>query len=682
MRVRRRKLSQNWRLKMAERPNPALEVAALISDSAPQPQMSNKAKVGWNHVNNLIEEELTATLFGLNHNLITTEMAADTFSDTVQRVLKAKNVIKTKQKTTLSDHRPRQIERLVENLRQEKNKNRGRIVDQPQAFLHSMRAHNKALKDLNSWKRQRSSVKQEQAFWKNRWSFAKSACQPGMSVPSEPTFNSQTALAFFRSQHSPNDNETLIPSWVRQVLPSSYTSQFDLSPITPGIVKKVLKNTNKNSSPGEDEIRYSHLWNLPFSHQFLATLFSKILFQSQSCPERWCTARMKLVHKEGSTDDPSNFRPLAITSVVGKLFHKILALRMERYCLDNSIIDPSVQKGFLKNITGTYEHIFALNAILDQAIEQKRDLSISFLDLKNAFGSVSHSLIFEILYHLQIPLQVTNYIKDCYSRLRGYVQTKSWTTPKFPISRGVFQSDTLSPIIFLTTFSPILLLIQKWEHRGFQMIANIPGSEDLPPPESTIYVLWEEDNGEQKGWYRATVEYYSPNGKAHIHYANNDQEDISLHSCSWRYATKRNRVFVPTDGNLPKEPQKQVPPQLKSSIGSEHKAKCFADDLTLLSPSMEDHQSALTDIEGACNDLGLALKPPKCVSLTLHKGRPKKSAKYQLRTGKTRNLCDGGHTKFLGQVVAATTSTTKTVASKVFQDLMMSALKNVDSRPI
>ena len=205
---------------------------------------------------------------------------------------------------------------------------------------------------------------------------------------------------------------------------------------------------------------------------------------------------MKLVHKEGSTDDPSNFRPLAITSVVGKLFHKILALRMERYCLDNSIIGSSVQKGFLRNITGTYEHIFALNAILDQTIEQKRDLSISFLDLKNAFGSVSHSPIFEILCHLQIPLQVTIYIKGLVQQAERLCSNKIMDyTPKFPISRGVFQGDTLSPIIFLTTFSPIPLLIQKWEHRGFQMIANIPGSEGLPPPKSTIYVLWEEDNG-------------------------------------------------------------------------------------------------------------------------------------------------------------------------------------------
>ena len=33
------------------------------------------------------------------------------------------------------------------------------------------------------------------------------------------------------------------------------------------------------------------------------------------------------------------------------------------------------------------------------------------------------------------------------------------------------------------------------------MIKSIPGSQDLPPTQSTIYVLWDEDNGEQKRWY-------------------------------------------------------------------------------------------------------------------------------------------------------------------------------------
>ena len=86
-------------------------------------------------------------------------------------------------------------------------------------------------------------------------------------------------------------------------------------------------------------------------------------------------------------------------------------------------------------------------------------------------------------------------------------------------------------------------------------------------------------------------------------------------------------------------------------------------------------------MEGACQDLNLILKPSKCVSITLHKGKPKKNIKYRLQNGETKNISDG-HTKFLGHVVAATTSKSKTTASKLFYDQVTSALTNIDSRPI
>ena len=49
---------------------------------------------------------------------------------------------------------------------------------------------------------------------------------------------------------------------------------------------------------------------------------------------------------------------------------------------------------------------------------------------------------------------------------------------------------------------------------GFNMIESTPRLEDLPPKQSTIHVLWVEDNGELKGWHRATVEHYSPGSTA------------------------------------------------------------------------------------------------------------------------------------------------------------------------
>ena len=47
---------------------------------------------------------------------------------------------------------------------------------------------------------------------------------------------------------------------------------------------------------------------------------------------------------------------IALTSVLGKIFHKILASRLEQFAIDNEVIDPSTQKGFLKGINGVIEH--------------------------------------------------------------------------------------------------------------------------------------------------------------------------------------------------------------------------------------------------------------------------------------------------------------------------------------
>ena len=40
-----------------------------------------------------------------------------------------------------------------------------------------------------------------------------------------------------------------------------------------------------------------------------------------------------------------------------------------------------------------------------------------FLDLKNAFGLVPHQLIYDMLAHIQIPLEVRSYISSAYSQL-------------------------------------------------------------------------------------------------------------------------------------------------------------------------------------------------------------------------------------------------------------------------
>ena len=81
----------------------------------------------------------------------------------------------------------------------------------------------------------------------------------------------------------------------------------------------------------------------------------------------------------------------------------IIATRMESFLLTSGIINPSTQKGFLRNLNSVIEYIHALNAILNQACELRVPFSITFLDLKNAFGSIPHCLISDMFQLVGIP---------------------------------------------------------------------------------------------------------------------------------------------------------------------------------------------------------------------------------------------------------------------------------------
>ena len=133
----------------------------------------------------------------------------------------------------------------------------------------------------------------------------------------------------------------------------------------PSIIKKVLRKRSSSSSPGDDGITYHHLKMMPLTHHFLATLFSKVLLCSHVPPILWTHAEIILIHKKGDTTDPANFRPNAVTSAIGELFHKILANRPECYLILNKMIDESLQNGFLSGVNGCTEHVFACYIVDD-----------------------------------------------------------------------------------------------------------------------------------------------------------------------------------------------------------------------------------------------------------------------------------------------------------------------------
>ena len=159
----------------------------------------------------------------------------------------------------------------------------------------------------------------------------------------------------------------------------------------------------------------------------------------------------------------TNFRMIALTSNIAKLYHTIEAQRTLDFMISNQYLDPTAQKAYLDGVNGCVEHVAVVQEIIDHAISNKKTAHLTWFDLEDAFGSLNHTLIQYVFKYYHIPQKIITYIASLYSKLQGTVETKDWSSETFQFLRGAFQGDPYSGAIFLVTFNPIIQFIKKLE---------------------------------------------------------------------------------------------------------------------------------------------------------------------------------------------------------------------------
>ena len=91
-----------------------------------------------------------------------------------------------------------------------------------------------------------------------------------------------------------------------------------------------------------------------------------------------------LYHKSLTTHNISDFHPIALLNVEGKLFFSLVSRRLEKHLINNKFINKSVQKGCMEKVPGCWEHISMVWAALKEAKSKNLSLATIWLDIANA----------------------------------------------------------------------------------------------------------------------------------------------------------------------------------------------------------------------------------------------------------------------------------------------------------
>ena len=339
-------------------------------------------------------------------------------------------------------------------------------------FHHLVRQYSKLSREMKYAEKRKSRQSERRACYKNFWRFAENLLNEDGHTNTQPSFTCETAETFFRSTYSNSDKDKSFhkPAWMPDVPPP--TSPFYEGNIIDEELLQAVKKCKASSAPSPvDQIPYRIFKNCPSLMQALLHLFN-ICWSTSSVPSQWKIGVLRLLGKPAAKSDPSipsNFRPIALTSCIGKLYTSILKTRWTQFMIGNGYLNTTTQKAFVDGVSGCTEHHIKLLSIIEEARKKHKSLAVCWLDLANAFGSVHHQLIRFSLEHYHAPPCMIAAVSDLYQGLVGVVRTEEWSTKPFPIEVGVFQGDPLSVIIFNTVMNTLVDTISQHQQLGFSL---------------------------------------------------------------------------------------------------------------------------------------------------------------------------------------------------------------------
>ena len=170
-------------------------------------------------------------------------------------------------------------------------------------------------------------------------------------------------------------------------------------------------------------------------------------------PEELKSSIITPIHKGGNRSTPANYRPIALTSHLIKIFEKILRAHIVKHMNEHNLFNEN-QHGFRSGRSCLSQLLEQFDVILD-ILDKGANADVVYLDFSKAFDKVNHSIVLQKIQRLGIGGSIHQWLKSFLLNRFQSVSVDGILSDPQQVLSGVPQGSVLGPLIFLILIGDI-----------------------------------------------------------------------------------------------------------------------------------------------------------------------------------------------------------------------------------